>query len=487
MKSSSRSLPLRLSCACLFFFSFAVKAHAGVERFWLDASDGVWSTKTKWAIAEPDPLRDDDIPTVPTPDDGAVFGVDNTGEGAGDPDVPTPNHSSVGTYTVTVDGVTIDHVGIGTATITFNLAGSFMVSNGFGLANQTSDVTISGSGAMSSATIGMAGKLTISQANVSTGDFIGTGGGTLLIHNGSRLTSGANTTTTVGINATVDGANSMWTNTGLLTASTLNITNSATVKTGSANIGFGGLNLTGGTFNAGALSARLVNATANSQLTDTTVLLNAAGNSTLDASTWNISGKFTGGSGSVLTIKNGANMASDTAELLLGAGVKVDGSATVWNNTNDLTIQQSAGPNAGLGIENAGHVTVGGNLIAFGSASLNNTSTGASGLLVMGRVDVARGGSVSVGQGANLTSGGGVISRSGLDTNSGFVFGSNLFVAGTWTNTGDFVVGESGAGGQFAENDLTVNSGGKLMTTGYWRFVQPRQQTWSSDKAVRQP
>jgi T5SS/PEP-CTERM-associated repeat protein len=443
--------------------ALAPTATGGDLRFWGNNSGGSWSTQTNWRSVLGDPA-DPDIPSVPGAADHAIFGIDGTDDGDGDGD---ENNSSIGTYSVTVSGNTIDAVGIATATITFNLAGNFTVTTGFGLSNQMSDVTISGSGAMSSGTIDLhGGKFTISQASVSTGDFMSGNGGTLLIHNGGSLTSSANTITSAGFIATVDGGNSKWTNTGLLTANTLNITNGAMVKTDSANIGFGGLNLTGGSFNGGALSAAFVNATANSQLTDTSVLLNAPGNSTLDASTWDISGKFTDGSASFLTIKNGANMASDSAELLLSAGVKVDGSGSVWNNTHDLTIQQSAGSNAGLDVEHSGHVTVGGNLIAFGSASLNNTSTEASGLLVMGRVDVARGGSVNVGQGGTLTSGGGVISRSGLDTNSGFVFGSSLSVSGTWKNTGDFVVGESGASGQFATNDLTVNNGGKVTTTG---------------------
>src|ERR1700736_6666286 len=88
------------------FVSLAASSRAGDQRYWGNNSGGDWSTKTNWVPIDPNPAGPDtDPPSVPAAGDSATFGVDVT---ANDGDSDDGQGNSIGTYTVTVNGNTID-------------------------------------------------------------------------------------------------------------------------------------------------------------------------------------------------------------------------------------------------------------------------------------------------------------------------------------------------------------------------------------------
>ena len=227
--------------------------------------------------------------------------------------------------------------------------------------------------------------------------------------------------------------------------------------------------VTGGTFDTGNFQQGSVQISQGSTVTSTTVTLsNNFGASTLDGSSWNATGLFKVNNAFSLTIKNGGTLTSGSAETDGAGGVTVDGAGASWKITNDAAIKSTTGTTgAGLDAEHGGLATVGGNLtVSNGGTVFANfySTTGASEVDVTGKVDVSAASQVYVGQGATLTSAG-VVSRSSPFDAGGASNGGILTIGGTWTNTGSFVVGESGSSASNAGNDLQLLTGGTLTTT----------------------
>ena len=237
----------------------------------------------------------------------------------------------------------------------------------------------------------------------------------------------------------------------------MSIASGATVTTSS----YSGLNVivTGGTFNSGTFLHGTAQISGGAKVTSTSVTMDTSfGPATLDASTWRVTGLFQATNAYALTIKNGATLTSGSALTTLSGGVFVDGGGSSWKITNDATVSSASGLNGGMEVERGGLVTVGGTLfISNGGAVYGNYSdtTGASQIKVTGKVDVTSDGTVYLGQGATVTSGG-VVTHATPFAGVGVPIGGLLSVAGTWTNTGTFVIGESGLNSANTACDLTV-------------------------------
>ncbi|MGI9088012.1 MAG: beta strand repeat-containing protein [Chthoniobacterales bacterium] len=293
-------------------------------------------------------------------------------------------------------------------------------------ANNTFVVTVNGDAinnifSQADLTLNLAGNLTIS------GAFMQTAAGFLRVTGGGTLS--ANTITadqfTLGSGATVTGA-SLSAQAAVVTGANLQ---SANVVLGSVQIGQG------------------------SAVQSTTARLGGFGDSTLDNSTWDVSGQLTADNANSLIIQNGGQLTTGSALTARSGGIVVDGSGAAWNNTGDATIRGSSGQHFGSGVQHGGAATVGGNLFvdSGGFLFLNFAdSGGASRLDVSGRVELAAGGlgaggTVFIGQNATLTS-------AGLVSTNGF-----LSVFGAWTNTGVFTTDNTG---------LEAKNGGILTTSG---------------------
>ncbi|MEI9898252.1 MAG: hypothetical protein WDN28_31445 [Chthoniobacter sp.] len=306
------------------------------------------------------------------------------------------------TYTVSVSGNAIQNVSVTASDVTFNLGGNLTISNAL--------------------TMGVHGFIRVTGSGTLTADTI----------NADQFTIGSGTTVT---------------------------TSSFAALT---------LTVTGATFNSGNYQHASAQISQGSTVTSTTVLLDSAfGPSTLDASSWKVSGLFEATNAYALTIKNGGTLTSGSGLTKQSGGVVIDGAGSSWKITNDATVSSSSGANGGLEVERGGVATIGGNLfINNGGAVFGNFSdtTGASRIDVTGKVDLGSAGSIYLGEGATLTSAGVVTRASAFDGGSAAV-GATLDIAGTWTNTGGFVIGESGQNTVSSSADLRVSSGGQLTTS----------------------
>ncbi|MET4307605.1 autotransporter domain-containing protein [Bradyrhizobium sp. RT4b] len=309
--------------------------------------------------------------------------------------------------------------------------------------------------------------------------------GTLTIQNGGTVSSGlgylglfAGSTGT----ATVDGAGSAWTNSGLFIVGqagtgTLTIQNGGAVSSATGYLGaFAGSTGTATVDGAGSAWTNSGNLVVGNSGTGTLTIRN--GGTVSNAGTGYLGGASTGtatvdGAGSAwtssslivgfddtgtLTIQNGGAVSNVTGHLGVNGGstgtVTVDGAGSSWTNSGDLVVG-SFGTGT-LTIRNGG---AGSNVIGILGANAGSTGT----MTVDGAGSSWSSSGLYVGNsgaGTLTIRNGGTMSNAGfgyLGFNAGSTGTATVDGAGsTWTNSGDLKVGNSGTG------TLTIQNGGAV-------------------------
>ena len=326
------------------------------------------------------------------------------------------------TLTVTSTGT----VTSGTASVTGNITGSYIIGNGSQLtglpAGYTNSNTATFLAAFGSNTISTTG--TITSGNI-TGSNVLTGG---LISATSTITSAANV---IGGNLTTAGQ----------VSATANIT--------------GGNILTGGLISATTTITSAGNITGGN--------LNTTGTATIGGFT--ISGNTIVSAGATLTLDPNASGGVDGLVVIAG-NLQVNGNTTTINSnvvsTNDLTINFANNAINGSAA-NGGGIEVGPIGSPYQTWTYNNTGNlwaASAGISAIGNItggNLTTGGQVAAT--ANITGGniltGGLISATTTITGAGNITGGNLLTAGTTglvsvnsiTHTGSNAVGNIGASG----------------------------------------
>jgi T5SS/PEP-CTERM-associated repeat protein len=171
-----------------------------------------------------------------------------------------------------------------------------------------------------------------------------------------------------------------------------------------------------------------------------------------------------------LLISEGVNVASGTGYLGYHAGstgtAAVSGTGTAWTSSGDIYVGNSGAGSlivTGAGsVANASYAYLGYNAGSSGSAAVSGTGAAwTSGNTLY--VGYNGSGSLSVTDGAAVSSGGGAIGYNAGSDGTVIVAGKDLHgTAATWTSTGSFYVGNYGTG------SLTIADGaGMSNTTGY--------------------
>lgn len=325
------------------------------------------------------------------------------------------------------------------------------------------------------------------------------GSGALNLSAGGRVESVAGTLAVdapVTATVAIDGVNSRWTNSGSLTVGTFGqaaldvtaggemqnngaSTNVAVASGSSGDIRVDGANsrwTNAGVLTLGGAGTATLSVTAGGLATSTKAILGdmaaGAGAATVSGagSQWNLSDRLTIGDDGVgsLTIQAGGSVTGTDA--LLGFGVNSTGSATVtgpgatWTNSGVINVGFSSKP-ASLVISSGAHVQSGqSNLgvsnVSHGSAALANPGTS----WTCGFFNVGLGGrgDLSIESGAVFSTTGAAIAA--ISGSSG---SATLTDAGSsWTNTGDFSVGDGGTGLLNVSADAILTSAGDFTVGG---------------------
>jgi T5SS/PEP-CTERM-associated repeat protein len=307
--------------------------------------------------------------------------------------------------------------------------------------------------------------------------------GTLTIQNGGTLSSASGA---VGYNsglastATVTGTGSSWTNSanlfvGDVGAGALSIQNGGAVNSGVlyvGNFGTGTLTIqTGGTLSNGLGAIGFLSGSTG------TATVDGAGSAWTNSSDLHVGQSGTG----TLTIQNGGAVSNFTGVLGYIAGstgtATVDGAGSAWTNSGNFYVGYSGAGT--LTIQNGGNVSnVGTGYLGFNGGSTGTaTVDGAgsawtnSGNLLVG---YSGAGTLTIQNGGNVSNVNGFLGYTAGSTGTVTVDGAGS----AWTNSFELYVGRSGAG------TLTIQNGGKVSnSTGYLGYIAGSTGTATVDGA----
>jgi T5SS/PEP-CTERM-associated repeat protein len=236
--------------------------------------------------------------------------------------------------------------------------------------------------------------------------------------------------------AMVDGAGSIWTNSGDLTIGlggngTLTVRNGASLSSDAGLVGF----------NSTSNGTATVDGAGSTWTNSSDLYVGFAGNGTLNVS-----------SGGVVSSSGTGVIAIDPGSV---GAVAVTGAGSAWTFANDLYAGSSG--SASLSILNGGSLsTGGGSYLAVSSGSTGAaTVDGAGSTWTSSGLGIGTGGSatLTIGNGGVVSNGGvGILGQSSGGSGTAIVDG----VGSAWTNGGALYVGHSGAG------TLTVRNGGAV-------------------------